>query len=113
MHSNIKDIRASTEYMTWKTAHIQLVANRSIQEVLKKDDLLKYFLCPISKIIPELPVRLMGGDNIGYDYEALIKWVNQNPNKSPPGENSSLIFEQELLQFDFTHVNFKAFKLLN
>jgi len=82
----MKQIQNSPGYQSWKKLHLETLKNKIVSEFVKKDRVLKYFLCPISGELPLVPVKLRGTQLV-FDFKSIREWTAHNYGKAYPGTN--------------------------
>lgn len=102
---NIYKISNSNAFNVWKQKRSKLMKNASVIRVLTEDNILKEFLCPITKDLPDCPVR--APSNFTYDRKAIEACLKNG--LIPPKCNS--LFDKKLLRFDFSHANTVIFRI--
>ncbi len=97
----INTIHISRDQATkvWEERRKQWMMKDSELSVLKDDDVLKDFLCPITKDIPSCPVR--APNYLTYDRKAIEEMLDNG--KIPP--RCSQLFAKDDLVFDHSHAN--------
>lgn len=99
MTINIIKINRDQATRVWTETRKQWMMTDSELSVLKDDDVLRDFLCPITRDIPTCPVR--APNYLTYDRKAIEEMLDNG--KVPP--RCSQLFSKDDLVFDHSHAN--------
>lgn len=106
----ISTILNSPAYIAWKCSYVKLLHCDSIQEYINGDENMKKYVCPLTKYLPETPVRIgYGGDT--FECNELIRQLIANSTMSPSG--FARIFSIENLRLDLSHVLAVRWRLID
>lgn len=96
----IPQIIESNAYVQWQQMRSREMTIEGYKKFFLRDDLLRYFICPLKKDILEIPVVAANG--IVYDHEELQRWrlVNGKPYPGWSGPD-----RDDTLKFHYGHIN--------
>lgn len=99
---NIYKIKNSDAYAVWKQNRGDLLIEASKKSVLTSDDVLKNFLCPLSKALPDCPVR--APNHCTYDRKVLRRKLQELAGRKALPQGGP-IFTLAEVSFDFGFAN--------
>lgn len=103
--TNINSDLKSPEFRTFSILRQEVLRARLMDDFLLGDEILQYFVCPISHKIPAIPLTFdcSNKNNIHFDLEAISKWLDTKPNKAPPLCKYTFTYDQ--LKLDLPCIN--------